>query len=108
MASEDQSTNEPTIIKNPSTPIHIQQQTTFQKFVTFVWPNFRHFISGTASGVALVLAGHAFDTVKVRLQSETTGKFKGPIHCLMVTLREEGFNFLKKKKKNSEKLFIYF
>lgn len=86
MATENQSNNEPT----PKTPIVTSKQTSWQSFVTYVWPNFRHFISGTASGVALVLAGHAFDTVKVRLQSETTGKFKGPIHCLMVTVREEG------------------
>ena len=50
----------------------------------------KHFIAGSASGVALVLAGHGFDTIKVRLQTETTGKFRGPNHCLAVTLRQEG------------------
>ena len=55
-----------------------------------VWPHVKHFIAGSASGVSLVLAGHAFDTVKVRLQANTDGRFKGPLHCLAVTVREEG------------------
>lgn len=58
---------------------------------TGVWGYTKHFIAGSASGVALVLAGHAFDTIKVRLQTDgMNGKFRGPIHCLMVTLKDEG------------------
>jgi len=60
------------------------------------WPNLRHFIAGSASGVALVLAGHAFDTIKVRLQTERTGKFRGPIDCLVRTVKEEGIRGLYK------------
>jgi solute carrier family 25 carnitine/acylcarnitine transporter 20/29 len=63
---------------------------------TTIWQRMRHFIAGSASGVALVLAGHAFDTIKVRLQTEQTGKFRGPIHCLVKTLKEEGIRGLYK------------
>ncbi len=34
-------------------------------FHSKIWPRLRHFIAGSASGVALVLVGHPFDTVKV-------------------------------------------
>ncbi|GAM18499.1 hypothetical protein SAMD00019534_016740 [Acytostelium subglobosum LB1] len=51
----------------------------------------RNFIGGAASGVACTLAGHPFDTLKVRLQTEgTTGRFKGLTHCLSTTIKEEG------------------
>jgi len=62
-----------------------------------VWGYTKHFIAGSASGVALVLAGHAFDTIKVRLQTDGMhSKFKGPIHCLVVTLKQEGVRGLYK------------
>jgi len=62
-----------------------------------VWPYVKHFIAGSASGVALILTGHAFDTIKVRLQTDgMNGRFKGPIHCLMVTLKDEGIRGLYK------------
>ncbi len=33
-------------------------------------------------GMALVLVGHPFDTLKVRIQTEGKhGRFNGPIHC---------------------------
>lgn len=38
----------------------------------------------------LVLAGHPFDTVKVRVQTAPHGKFKGPLDCLLTTVRREG------------------
>lgn len=34
--------------------------------------------------------GHPFDTIKVRLQTSETTQFKGPLDCLMQTLRKEG------------------
>jgi solute carrier family 25 (mitochondrial carnitine/acylcarnitine transporter), member 20/29 len=56
-----------------------------------VWPKVREFIAGTTSGWGLVVAGHPFDTIKVRLQSEGVhGRFQGPIHCLLDTFRNEG------------------
>jgi solute carrier family 25 carnitine/acylcarnitine transporter 20/29 len=39
----------------------------------------------------LVLAGHPFDTIKVRVQKEGgSGKFKGPRTCLKQTVQQEG------------------
>eukprot|EP00049_Salpingoeca_infusionum_P004686 m.82338 g.82338 ORF g.82338 m.82338 type:complete len:302 (+) comp12685_c0_seq3:225-1130(+) len=54
------------------------------------WQRTRRFIAGYFSGCALVLAGHPFDTIKVRVQTESTGRFKGPIDCLVQTVRKEG------------------
>lgn len=55
-----------------------------------VWQRVRHFLGGSASGVGLVLAGHMFDTVKVRLQTTQADKFSGPLQCLRDTIRNEG------------------
>ena len=55
------------------------------------WPPLRHFVGGYCSGIALVLAGHPFDTVKVRLQTEGRGgRFRGPVHCVRDTVAREG------------------
>jgi solute carrier family 25 carnitine/acylcarnitine transporter 20/29 len=52
----------------------------------------RHFIGGYFSGMALVLTGHPFDTLKVRMQTEgANGRFQGPLHCARQTLAQEGF-----------------
>ncbi|KAM9968010.1 hypothetical protein ACTFIW_002441 [Dictyostelium discoideum] len=52
----------------------------------------RNFIGGFASGAASTLAGHPFDTLKVRLQTEgSTGRFRGLAHCFTTTIKEEGF-----------------
>jgi len=54
------------------------------------WSRVREFFCGSFAGVGLVLAGHPFDTIKVRLQAEGGfGRFKGPIHCLYTTLKQE-------------------
>ena len=53
------------------------------------WSSAREFIAGYAAGMALVAAGHPFDTVKVRLQ--TSNAFTGPIDCLRRTIAKEGF-----------------
>lgn len=50
-------------------------------------------ISGTISGAAGVLAGHPFDTVKVRLQAQSHVKpvlYRNTLHCLTSTVRLEG------------------
>lgn len=50
----------------------------------------REFACGSFAGVGLILAGHPFDTIKVRLQSEGGyGRFKGPVDCLVTTLKQE-------------------
>jgi len=52
----------------------------------------RNFLGGFASGAASTLAGHPFDTLKVRLQTEgSTGRFRGLAHCFTTTVKEEGF-----------------
>lgn len=57
---------------------------------TQTWQKTREFIAGSMSGVGLVVAGHPFDTIKVRLQSEGGyGRFKGPMDCLVTTVKEE-------------------
>ncbi|TPX36594.1 hypothetical protein SmJEL517_g01297 [Synchytrium microbalum] len=48
-------------------------------------------IAGILSGATKLLIGHPFDTVKVRIQSEGgLGRFKGPLDCLLATVRREG------------------
>ena len=57
----------------------------------------RLFIAGYCSGASLVMAGHPFDTIKVRLQSEGKGgRFRGPLHCLTETVTKEGLGALYK------------
>ena len=54
------------------------------------WPSIREFLAGSFAGVGLIAAGQPFDTIKVRLQTEGGfGRFRGPIHCLLTTLKEE-------------------
>lgn len=47
--------------------------------------------AGSLGGVAQVLSGHPLDTVKVRLQTQTSLIYKGTIDCLSKTIKEEGF-----------------
>ncbi|ORX54985.1 mitochondrial carrier [Hesseltinella vesiculosa] len=58
----------------------------------------RGFAAGMVSGVTKLAVGHPFDLVKVRLQTTTPadGRFKGPLDCLMKTIRNEGFRALYK------------
>ncbi|XP_036380502.1 solute carrier family 25 member 45 [Megalops cyprinoides] len=55
------------------------------------------FTAGCFSGVAQVLVTAPIDLVKVRLQNQTKGrrgvggdKYRGPVHCVAIILREEG------------------
>ncbi|ORY07000.1 mitochondrial carnitine/acylcarnitine carrier protein [Clohesyomyces aquaticus] len=50
--------------------------------------NYKGFVAGVFSGIAK-LSGN-FDTIKVRLQTTDHAHFKGPLDCLMQTLRNEG------------------
>jgi solute carrier family 25 (mitochondrial carnitine/acylcarnitine transporter), member 20/29 len=34
--------------------------------------------------------GHPFDTIKVRLQTSPRSHFKGPLDCVLQTIRKEG------------------
>jgi len=59
--------------------------------------NIRGILSGTASGVAKLVVGHPFDTLKVRLQTEGGyGRFRGFTHCVTETLKTEGIRGLYK------------
>ncbi|KAF8944195.1 hypothetical protein BGZ47_004556, partial [Haplosporangium gracile] len=51
---------------------------------------FHGFIAGVTSGVTKLVVGHPFDTVKVRMQVSGSDRFRGPLHCLMETLKKEG------------------
>lgn len=56
-----------------------------------VWRRTRNVIAGLSSGMSLVLAGHPFDTIKVRLQTQgAQARFAGPLDCLRQTIRHEG------------------
>ncbi|KAJ2726809.1 hypothetical protein GGI07_000320 [Coemansia sp. Benny D115] len=49
------------------------------------------FAAGIASGATKLFVGHPFDTVKIRCQIEGAhGRFKGPLDCLISTVRQEG------------------
>ncbi len=40
----------------------------------------------------MIRHSHPFDTIKVRMQTSTNAQFKGPLDCLLQTLRTEGVN----------------
>ena len=42
--------------------------------------------AGTVAGVAGIVAGQPFDTVKVRLQTSVPGTYSGPLDCVKKTL----------------------
>eukprot|EP01060_Flectonema_neradi_P032246 TRINITY_DN5093_c0_g3_i1.p1 TRINITY_DN5093_c0_g3~~TRINITY_DN5093_c0_g3_i1.p1 ORF type:complete len:305 (+),score=48.91 TRINITY_DN5093_c0_g3_i1:50-916(+) len=46
--------------------------------------------AGTISGMCSKLIEYPFDTVKVRLQSDTVGRYKSTIECFTTTLKQEG------------------
>ncbi|OAA58235.1 Mitochondrial carrier domain protein [Cordyceps fumosorosea ARSEF 2679] len=56
--------------------------------------DYKGFVAGVGSGIAKLTVGHPFDTVKVRLQ--TSDRFKGPLECVLQTVRLEGVRGLYK------------
>lgn len=58
------------------------------------------YAAGFAAGVATVLTGHPFDTVKVKLQTQNTGvnrlKYRNAAHCAVHILKTEGVRGLYK------------
>ena len=54
--------------------------------------NYKGFVAGVFSGIAKLSVGHPFDTIKVRLQTAPETQFKGPLDCVLQTLRKEGVN----------------
>lgn len=68
-----------------------EQQSTKSKILAVLWPRLRSMIGGMGSGVAKCVVGHPFDTLKVRMQNEGFhGRFRGTLHTLFKTVREEG------------------
>ena len=57
------------------------------------WTRIRKFIAGYVSGACLVLAGHPFDTIKVRMQSEGSAskRFNGVVDCVLKTVKHAQF-----------------
>lgn len=58
--------------------------------------NYKGFVAGVFSGIAKLSVGHPFDTVKVRLQTSKDSHFKGPLDCVLQTVRKEGVSGLYK------------
>ncbi|TPX33366.1 hypothetical protein SmJEL517_g03701 [Synchytrium microbalum] len=57
----------------------------------------KDFIAGTFGGWAQVFAGHPFDTLKVRLQTQgDPPKYRNAMDCLSKSIKEEGFQALYK------------
>ncbi|EDQ91806.1 uncharacterized protein MONBRDRAFT_17649 [Monosiga brevicollis MX1] len=57
----------------------------------------RSFIAGGIGGTALVVVGHPFDTVKVKIQTMTPGvgpQYTGVMDCARQTLAQQGFRGL--------------
>ncbi|KAL3476873.1 Anp1-domain-containing protein [Aspergillus californicus] len=52
--------------------------------------DYKGFVAGVFSGIAKLSASGRFDTVKVRLQTSKDGHFKGPLDCVLQTVRKEG------------------
>nr|GEU35078.1 mitochondrial arginine transporter BAC1 isoform X1 [Tanacetum cinerariifolium] len=54
----------------------------------------KHYVAGLVSGVSMVIAGHPFDTVKVKLQKHNTEasgfKYRNGLHCATRILKTEG------------------
>ncbi|KAI7729567.1 hypothetical protein M8C21_033946 [Ambrosia artemisiifolia] len=55
---------------------------------------YKHYVAGLISGVSMVIVGHPFDTVKVKLQKHNTEangfKYRGGFHCTTRILKTEG------------------
>jgi len=58
--------------------------------------NYKGFVAGIFSGCAKLCVGHPFDTIKVRLQTSQSSRFKGPLDCVLQTVKNEGFRGLYK------------
>lgn len=74
--------NTPTSIANESISVPVEKRS-HSKYIGF--------IAGMFSGVVKNAVGHPFDTIKVRLQT-SEGRFKGPMECVLRTLRSEGIS----------------
>jgi len=60
----------------------------------------KDFVAGTFGGMALVVTGHPFDTLKVRLQTAPPGHFSSFTDCVKQTFAKEGVSAPLGKKKD--------
>jgi solute carrier family 25 carnitine/acylcarnitine transporter 20/29 len=58
--------------------------------------DYKGFVAGVFSGIAKLTVGHPFDTVKVRMQTTDSSRFRGPLECAMQTVKQEGVQGLYK------------
>ena len=65
---------------------------------SFIRRTVKNSLAGTAGGIAVCLVGHPFDTLKVRLQTQsvTNPVYKGLADCFFKTLKWEGIGGLYK------------
>lgn len=57
----------------------------------------KDFSAGWVGGIAQVLVGQPFDTIKVLLQTQSsTGgpSYRGPVHCALKTIKKDGISGL--------------
>ncbi|KAF6155867.1 hypothetical protein GIB67_039198 [Kingdonia uniflora] len=58
---------------------------------------YKDYVAGLTAGVATVITGHPFDTIKVKLQKHNTElhgvKYRSALHCTTRILKNEGVCF---------------
>lgn len=46
--------------------------------------------AGTIAGIAQLLVGHPFDTIKVKMQAAAPGEYRGILDCASATIKQQG------------------
>jgi hypothetical protein len=57
----------------------------------------QNLFAGSVAGISATVVCHPLDVIRTRLQ--TSGRFRGAIHCASLTVKEEGFRALYKGSK---------
>ncbi|XP_044497181.1 mitochondrial arginine transporter BAC1-like isoform X7 [Mangifera indica] len=75
-------------------PTVLEESKDFKRFQMAGSSGYKEYVAGLLAGVATVITGHPFDTVKVKLQehnTETHGiQYKNGLHCTARTLSTDG------------------
>jgi len=50
----------------------------------------KHFLAGSVGGLAGVVIGYPFDTIRVRLQTQSSGVYKSVLDCMLKIIKYEG------------------
>ncbi|XP_044497176.1 mitochondrial arginine transporter BAC1-like isoform X2 [Mangifera indica] len=76
-------------------PTVLEESKDFKRFQMAGSSGYKEYVAGLLAGVATVITGHPFDTVKVKLQehnTETHGiQYKNGLHCTARTLSTDGY-----------------